>query len=33
MGCTKAIAHRELETVDEKMPPEFWQWLNGDVTL
>lgn len=33
MGCTKAIAHRELETVENKMPSEFWQWLNGDVTL
>ena len=32
MGCTKAIAHRDLEIVENKMPVEFWKWLeDGSV--
>ena len=32
MGCTKAIAHRDLEVVEDKLPVEFWKWLeDGSV--
>lgn len=32
MGCTKAIAHRDIEVVEDKMPVEFWKWLkDGSV--
>lgn len=27
MGCTKAISHRDIELVEDRMPKEFWDWL------
>ena len=27
MGCTKAISHRDIELVEDRMPQEFWEWL------
>ena len=28
MGCTRTVNPRSLEMVDEKMPGEFWEWLD-----
>jgi hypothetical protein len=33
MGCTKAIAHRDLEVVEDKMPEDFWKWLDSTQVL
>jgi len=27
MGCTRTVNPKGLEMVEEKMPPEFWDWL------
>ena len=30
MDCTKAIAHRNFEVIEEKIPVEFWKWLEDN---
>ncbi len=33
MGCTKAIGVRDIELVEDRMPPEFWHWLKTGETV